>query len=120
MPGGDDAYLLDDLSLARNQLTGEDISEYLKILVHKYFFSDISNELPRIVWEFSDNDFRSSDDEIVREILSLYDSGFRVPDRNASLILENGTQVLFDFFTAGSSVGQNWFLFNHTFMGNIY
>ena len=120
LPGGDDAYLLDDLSLARNQLTGEDISEYLKILVHKYFFSDISNELPRIVWEFSDNDFRSSDDEIVREILSLYDSGFRVPDKNASLILENGTQVLFDFFTAGSSVGQNWFLFNHTFMGNIY
>ncbi len=114
----DVVYVLNNLSMARNQLTGEDVSEYLKILIYKYYFDNVEN-LTQIIWEFTDSDFRNSDDDIVKEILSLYDSGFRVPDYNASLILENGTQVLFDFYTAADATTQNLFLFNITYMGNF-
>lgn len=114
----DVVYVLDNLSMARNQLTGEDVSEYLKILIYKYYFNNVAN-LTEIIWEFTDFDFRNSEDDIVKEVLSLYDSGFRVPDYNASLILENGTQVLFDFYTAADATTQNLFLFNITYMGNF-
>ncbi len=111
-------YLLNNLSIARNQLTGEDVSEYLKILIYKYYFTN-ANNLTYNLWEFTDSDFRNSNREITKDVISLFDSGFRVPDYNASLILENGTQVLFNFYTAADATTQNLFLFNITFMGNF-
>lgn len=114
----DVVYMIDNLTLARNQLTGEDVSEYLKILIYKYYFSDERDNISFSLWDFTDGDFRNSNRTMTQEVIDLYDSGFRVPDFNASLILENGTQVLFDFYTAGSSTTQNLFLFNITYMGN--
>ncbi|SEK40210.1 polymorphic outer membrane protein repeat-containing protein, partial [Methanobrevibacter gottschalkii] len=116
----DYVYLLNNLSLAHNQLTGEDVSEYLKILIYKYYFSDKKDNITYSLWDFTDSDFRNSNNNLTKKVIALYNSGFRVPDSNASLILDNGTQVLFDFYSAGSSTTQNLFLFNITYMGNNY
>lgn len=116
----DYVYLLNNLSLARNQLTGEDVSEYLKILIYKYYFSDEKDNITFSLWDFTDRDFRNSNNNLTKEVIALYNSGFRVPNYNASLILANGTQVLFDFYSAGSSTTQNLFLFNVTYMGTNY
>lgn len=116
----DYVYLLNNLSLALNQLTGEDVSEYLKILIYKNYFTDKKDNITFSLWDFTDGDFRNSNNTLTKEVIALYNSGFRVPNYNASLILANGTQVLFNFYSAGSSTTQNLFLFNITYMGNNY
>lgn len=113
-----DVYVMDELDILRNQITGEYIGEYLKILLYRFY--ENRTDLASVVWAFTDSDFRNSNNEYVKEVLRLYDSGFRVPTKGATLILENNTQIVIDFFSAGKSSTQNLFLYNVTYMGNNY
>ncbi|OWT33602.1 hypothetical protein BGI41_01580 [Methanobrevibacter sp. 87.7] len=90
----------DSLKLLRNSLNGEDISEYLKILIYTFVNKeeDINNtNLTHAVWIFTDYDFRNSNDPIVKKVLELYDSGLRIPNVNASKRLNNGSIIFYNF-----------------------
>ena len=103
------------MELLKNALTGEPVSDYLKILI--YQFVDHIEDLRRTgfhnyVWEFTDRDFRSSEDPIVRHVIELYDSGFRVPTVNACKVLANGTLMYINYSSIITpSSQQNLFLF---------
>ena len=122
--------------------SGENIGEYLKILVYTYFNStddvyphegdnfvfypeymrgdpnrwDYATKIPRpdyysrAVHEFSDHDFRNSDHPVVKKVLELYDSGFRV--ENNALKYVDGVYVRYNFSSMISPASQSLFIFN--------
>ena len=104
------------LALLRNAINHEPIGEYLKILL--YTNLNCTQDLKDIpfydyVWEFSDFEYWNSEDPIIKEVLRLYDSGFRVPTENAVKLLPNNTLVQYNFSSfITPSVQQNLFLFS--------
>ena len=69
---------------------------------------------------FTDRNFRENENPIVQEIISLYDSGYRVPTANALRFYDNGTVAMFNFkeiITPSST--QNVFAFNITYNPNL-
>ena len=107
------------MELLKNALSGESVSEYLKILI--YQFVDHVDDLRRAgfhnyVWAFTDNDFRNLSDPIVKHVIELYDSGFRVPTVNACKVLSNGTLMYINYSSIITpSSQQNLFLFKYEY-----
>ena len=105
----------DGLRLLRNSLSGEDVSEYLKILIYTFVNKeqDLNGTgLNNAVWEFTDGNFRNSNNTIVKKVLALYESGMRVPNKNASKLLDNRSIIFYDFSSLITpSLWQNLVLF---------
>ena len=113
--------LWENLRFAQNSLSEENIGEYLKILIYKYWNDDSQHaNLQKLVNAFTDRNFRENENPIVQEIISLYDSGYRVPTANALRFYDNGTVAMFNFkeiLTPSST--QNVFAFNITYNPNL-
>ena len=105
-----------DMSIIRNSISGEDVSDYLKILVFKYYPENEAYNLRSFVWKFTDEDFRSSSSTTVKSVVDLYDAGFRVKDNGTCRQLENGTFIYYEFSTMVTpSAVQNFILFKVTY-----
>lgn len=113
--------LWESLKFAQNSLSEKNIGEYLKILIYKYWNDESQHaNLQKLVNAFTDRDFRENENPIVQEIISLYDSGYRVPTNNALRFYDNGTVAMFNFkeiLTPSST--QNVFAFNITYNPNL-
>lgn len=112
--------LWENLRFAQNSISEENIGEYLKILIFKYWNDESQHaNLQKLVNAFTDHKFRENDNPIVKEIISLYDSGYRVPTENAFRFYENGTVAVFNFKEIITpSATQNVFAFNITYNPN--
>lgn len=103
------------LALLHNAKNGEPVGEYLKILIYQYV--DKKNDLKEYtledyVWAFTDFEYWNSDDPVIREVIEIYNSGFRVPTENACKVLPNGTLMYFNFSSLITPAAQqNLFLF---------
>ena len=113
--------LWENLRYAQNSITEERVGEYLKILILKYWEDETHHSnLQKLVNIFTDRDYENSDNEIVREIMDLYDSGYRVPTVNALRFYDNGTVAIFNFKEIITpSATQNVFAFNITYNPNL-
>lgn len=90
--------LWDNLTILRNSLNDENVAEYIKALIYEYYVDDtVENSLQRQINIFTDEDFRSSDDEKVKHIINLVDGGFTVDTDNAVKTLVNGSIVVYKF-----------------------
>ena len=85
-------YYLKDLFLVQNTISREDVSGYVKILIAYYHEEENLNEL---IWEFTDKDYRNSDNPIVQDVISKYNQGVS----GDYVILENGTVKVFNYTT---------------------
>ncbi len=114
----DHGIMWEDLRFLQNSLTEDYVGDYLKILVVKFWNHGNSyDSIKEQINIFTDHDYLNSDDEMVKEVIALYDSGFRVPSSNAYKFYENGTISVFSFreiLTPASS--QNVFAFNETYV----
>ncbi|WP_296876391.1 right-handed parallel beta-helix repeat-containing protein [uncultured Methanobrevibacter sp.] len=113
--------LWENLRFAQNSISEEGVGEYLKILIYKYWDDETHHSnLQKLVNAFTDRKFSENDDPIVQEIISLYDSGYRVPTNNALRFYENGTVAVFNFREIITpSATQNVFAFNITYNPNL-
>lgn len=113
--------LWENLRFAQNSISEENIGEYLKILIFKYWNDESQHaNLQKLVNAFTDRNFRENENPIVQEIISLYKSGYRVPTANALRFYDNGTVAMFNFkeiLTPSST--QNVFAFNITYNPNL-
>ena len=88
----------EDLRFLQNSLSEEYVGEYLKILMFKYWNEESNYASFRdIINIFTDHDFKSSNNAIVNDVVSLYDSGFRVPTNGALRLNDDGTVEIFNF-----------------------
>ncbi len=103
------------LVLLKNSINHQPIGEYLKILIYQYLdhMEDLRNyDFHDYVWIFTDKEYWNSTEPIIKEVIKLYDEGFRVPTENACKVLSNGTLMYFNFSSMISPSGQqNLFLF---------
>ena len=103
------------LNLLKNVNNGQEVGEYLKILIYQYVdkLDDLKEyTFEDYVWAFTDFEYWNSDDPIIKEVIALYDSGFRVPTENACKVLPNGTLMYFNFSSLITPTAQqNLFLF---------
>ncbi|WP_223166092.1 DUF7507 domain-containing protein, partial [Methanobrevibacter millerae] len=61
---------------------------------------------------FVEEDFRKSSNPNIQHVVSLYDSGFRVPTINATKVLPDGTVKIYNFYTIiNSNCYQNCFYY---------
>jgi len=106
--------ICNDLRFLQNSLTEEYVGEYLKILIYKYWNENSDYAKFRdMINIFTDHDFRNSDDATVKEVRSLYDSGYRVPTNNTLRDNGDGTIVMFNFKEViVPSATQNVFMFD--------
>ena len=109
------AVQTENMTIIRNSLNHEDVHEYIKILFYVFVdhLDDIEkNTIQELVWIFTNDEFRQSDDERIQKSIELYDEGFRVPNHNATKILKNGTLMVYDFACLVTpSSEQNMFIF---------
>jgi len=106
--------LYNDLRFLQNSLSEEYVGEYLKILIFKYW-NENSNytAFHKLIRTFTDHDFRNSDNATIKEVIALYDSGFRVSTNNTLRVNGDGTADLFVFKEIVTpSATQNVFLFD--------
>ncbi|MBE6501067.1 MAG: hypothetical protein E7Z79_01345 [Methanobrevibacter thaueri] len=88
----------EDLRFLQNSLSEEYVGEYLKILMFKYWNDESDYASFRdIINIFTDHDFKSNNNAIVNDVVSLYDSGFRVPTNGALRLNDDGTVEIFNF-----------------------
>ncbi|OEC94613.1 right-handed parallel beta-helix repeat-containing protein, partial [Methanobrevibacter sp. A27] len=87
-----------DLSILKNHITGESVAEYLKILIYKYLKDpDRIRNLQQKIWIFTDDNYIDSTDSIIKEVISDYNSGFRIPNQGFSEIINDTTVLRIDF-----------------------
>jgi len=110
----------EDLRYAQSSLTEEAVGQYLKILIYKYWVNESGHDnFQKLINIFSDEDFRKSDNEIVKDVIALYDNGYRVPSHNAIKVDDNGTVILYNFREIITpSATQNVFAFNLSYNPN--
>lgn len=114
-------YVINDMTAVRNSRTGENVFEYVKILIYEYYFNQSVFEpydMFQFIWAFTDGNYTNYGNIYppIQHVIDLYDAGFRIPTHNASKILDNGTIVTFNFkyFLAPNSY-QNAVIFNLTY-----
>ena len=110
-------YFVDNLDFIQNYVLNTYVGEYLKILIYTNF-EDLGS-LINAIEIFTMGDYLHSNDEKVKAVLEKYNSGFRVPDKNATLILKNGTVASIDFTTTATINKQNLILFNVSYGGYL-
>ena len=81
-------YWVNDLSFVQNYVLKTYVGDYLKILIYTNF-EDLKS-IVNAIEIFTMGDYLNSDNPQVKAVLEKYNSGFRVPDKNATLILKNG------------------------------
>lgn len=104
---GGSGFAIDDLSHLTNSLTGEDVSEYLKIFVWYYYNNEnatpsLEGYLPQqYLYIFTTTNYTIYAEYYppIKKVIDLYDSGFRVPSKNAIRKLYNGSYMVFNFKT---------------------
>lgn len=103
---------------------GNIIFEYLKILVYLNATKQINIELKDLqsyVHRFTNNvTYGNVSEDVINQIIGLYDSGFRVPTYNSTYILENKTQATINFYIGVAAAVQNLFMFKIDQLGNEY
>ncbi|WP_296786795.1 pectate lyase-like adhesive domain-containing protein [uncultured Methanobrevibacter sp.] len=109
----------DSIDLIKNAINGKPVKEYLKILIYRFLdnFDDLKRTgFHNYVWAFTDREYWNSNDPIVKSVIELYDSGFRVPSLNACKVLPNGTLMYINFTSMVTpSSQQNLFLFKFAY-----
>ena len=92
-----------------NRLNGEDISDLLKILVYEYYNgTSLQSELNIL----TDGDYLNSNNTMIQDVVSKYNSGLRINSSNNVKVLDNGTFKIYDFkFLITPQGTQNSFLF---------
>ena len=109
----------DSIDLIKNAINGKPVKEYLKILIYRFLdnFDDLKKTgFHNYVWAFTDREYWNSNDPIVKSVIELYDSGFRVPSLNACKVLPNGTLMYINFTSMVTpSSQQNLFLFKFAY-----
>lgn len=115
VPPAISGYWVNDLSFIQNYALKTYVGDYLKILIYTNF-EDLKSIVGAIEI-FTMGDYLNSDNPQVNAVLEKYNSGFRVPDKNATLILKNGTVASIDFAITASVYTQNLLLFNVTYGG---
>lgn len=109
----------DSIDLIRNAINGQPVKEYLKILIYRFLdnFDDLKKTgFHNYVWAFTDKEYWNSDDPVVKNVIELYNSGFRVPSVNACKVLSNGTLMYINYSSMVTpSSQQNLFLFKFAY-----
>jgi len=118
-----------DLSYIVNSNDGGLVADYLKIMfylmdAYPEKYDVYKNEIQSIIWEFTEGNYSRSANPFVRDIISLYNSNFRL--NKTSYVLPNGTKMEYDmqlFLTPTN--GQNMivfksFLFTPRNNGTVY
>ena len=117
VPPAISGYWVNDLSFVQNYVLKTYVGDYLKILIYTNF-EDLKS-IVNAIEIFTMGDYLNSDNPQVKAVLEKYNSGFRVPDKNATLILKNGTVASIDFAITASVYTQNLLLFNVTYDGYL-
>lgn len=101
-----------NMSIVKNHLDFSDVSDYLKLLIYNYYPLDGTKfKLYDVVWIFTDEDYRKSNNTIVQDVLKRYDDGERVSDY-AIRELDDGSFVTYKFMAVLSQTTyQNLFIF---------
>lgn len=87
-----------DLSLLKNSKTGESVAEYLKILIYKHLKTPNGiRNLQQKIWIFTDDYYKNSTDSVIKEVISDYNSGLRIPDQGFSEKINSTTVLRIDF-----------------------
>lgn len=129
-PSKGQEYFVYDTSIFYNKLNNKAVNEYLKILLYKYYFKSnlTDNELQNAIWAFSDYQYWNIDTypnlndkikQVVKDVIGIYNSGFRVPDYGATDILDNGSVRVYQFASLFSPFCQNLFNFKFTYIDNV-
>lgn len=95
----DDTFKVEKTSTAQHNKNHEDVSNYLKILFTYHHDFAISNkdDTANVVWTFSDWNYETSDNPIVKSILSIAESGIVIPDHGFVKQINKTTEALFNF-----------------------
>ena len=110
-------YLFESLDFVLSQITGEDVSQYLKILISQNLENEDYGAIQEAIWIFTDGDYKNSDNEIVNNVLSAYDDGVRINTNNAKVALSNGTWVSLNFKATTRADAQNLLAYNVSELG---
>lgn len=109
----------DTIDFIKNAINGQPVKEYLKILIYRFLdnFDDLKRTgFHNYVWAFTDHEYWNSNDPVVKNVVELYNSGFRVPSLNACKVLSNGTLMYINFSSMVTpSSQQNLFLFKFAY-----
>jgi len=91
--------LWENLRFAQNAITEEKVGELLKILILTNWNNENvdHNDLQDEVNIFTDHDYENSNNPVVKKVLELYNSGYRVPTNNAIKTLDDGRIEVFNF-----------------------
>lgn len=115
----DDEFKVQKTDVAHHNKDHEDVSNYLKILFtyHHDFAIANKDDTANIVWTFSDWDYKTSDNAIVKSILSIAESGVVIPDHGFVKQINKTTEALFDFevLKATQSWHQSFFGYKITY-----
>uniref|UniRef100_UPI0025E9E8A0 right-handed parallel beta-helix repeat-containing protein n=1 Tax=uncultured Methanobrevibacter sp. TaxID=253161 RepID=UPI0025E9E8A0 len=119
-------YVDTSLNLLINHKTGENVAEYVKLLIYNNLNEKVlepSNTtiIARDIWNFTETDFRNNPDASsrVKDAIRRYDAGERVPNTNAVKQV-NGEYLVYNFYTVLTvASSQNLFSFNITKVNNI-
>ena len=129
-PDKNQDFFVYDTSIFYNKLNNKAVNEYFKILLYNYYFKSnlTAFELQKAIWAFSDYQYWNIDaypdlsdriKHVVKDVIGIYDSGFRVPDYGATDVLDNGSVRVYQFASLFSPVSQNLFNFKFTYIDNV-
>lgn len=110
-------YLFESLDFVLSQITGEDVSQYLKILISQNLENEDHAAIQEAIWIFTDGDYENSDNELVKNVLIAYDDGTRISTQNAKVLLSNGTLVSLNFKATTRADAQNLLAYNISELG---
>ena len=105
-----ESYLTDKFEVF-NGITGQNVTDYLKILIYYYYDSFPHNNMINLIQQFTDSDFTVSTNKIIIDVIGKYDNGTRISD-NPIKILDNGTIIKICFGFGISPTQQNIVLYN--------
>ncbi len=92
---------------------GESVGNYLKILFvdHYNYTMNPTTDLSEIIWTFTDYNYKTSNNAVIKAILESAANGRIIPDHGAVAKINNITEAIFDFELLNSEHGdtQNFF-----------
>ncbi|MDD5959998.1 MAG: hypothetical protein PUC09_05045 [Methanobrevibacter wolinii] len=78
--------------------------------------------MQELIWIFTDDDYlnASNNNSIIKDVINLYNNGFRVPNHNAYKLLDNGSYEIFNFKSIiNPSYNQNVIVFKINYLDNL-
>ena len=92
---------------------GESVGNYLKILFvdHYNYTMNPTTDLSEVIWTFTDYNYKTSHNSVIKAILESAANGRIIPDHGAVAKINNITEAIFDFELLNSEHGdtQNFF-----------